>query len=440
MVIKREDLYETLREQCPGKYSVGLHGIDTRRSKYFNDIDPNMSDDDLSNAVAKNITTEGLKVYSSRSINGTVKFCGRLDSKADLQKVYNDLVYYNYPSSKDYVIVAAPVEFTSESGNSLYVGATNLDSDYKRYFDTTGSEVSTIFDEVVLGRQARVDPKFILGRFRVLDDETIDLEINEKHISKNNGIMTDEEFNSYVRTLRINLAFSYPGLYDAIQQKDKDKLLEFMKGLENPSRYTVYLPETITQLLNEENIRDLSPQDQESIALLKQEHRRVLENNRRYEEEQMGYRESLKSLSLEQLQEFAVNNPYCFGDIPEETRNNVELMRQVTGVPGLKPILLCYMGDDVRNDPTSMINIVNNSIDAQFDYMKSFYQRDPDKSDLAYSVIGLDVRTDPLFWESLNTRILEINKESEYKMDYFDTNKEIRLATEEKAKSAQQTY
>ena len=61
----------------------------------------------------------------------------------------------------------------------------------------------------------------------------------------------------------------------------------------------------------------------------------------------------------------------------------------------------------------------------------------PDKSDLGYETIGLDVRTNPLFWESLNARILEINKEEGKEYPYFDTEKEIRLATELKAKKSQ---
>lgn len=440
MVIKREDLYETLRKQCPGKYSVGLHGINISRYRQLNYPDPNISDNDLSTQVTDTIINEGLQVLSGRTINGTVKFFGRLDDKASLQQVYNGLVNYFYPGSQDYIIVASPVEFTSENGDSFYVGATNLDSEYNGYFGSTGGEISTIFDEVALKHESTVDPMFILGSFKVLDDETIDLKFNETHISKRNGIMTDQEYNSYLRNVRLNLAFSYPGLYDAIKQKDKTKLTEALYDLSDYPSSSAHLSETITQLLNEENVKDLTPYDQETIDILKQNYRDTVERYRRQEEERRKHLESLKTLTTEELKEFAVTNPYGFSEIPEETKNNVELMREVTAQPGLKPILLCYLGDDVRNDPTTMINIVNNCLDDYFDYLTSTPHNNPNKSDLAYTSIGLDVRTDPLFWESLNTRILELNKTNDYQMDYFDTTKEIRLATEAKAKSTQTQY
>ena len=82
-----------------------------------------------------------------------------------------------------------------------------------------------------------------------------------------------------------------------------------------------------------------------------------------------------------------------------------------------------------------MINIVNNCLDQTFDYYQP--SSNPEKSNLGYDTIGLDVRCNPLFWETLNTRMYEIYKDESYETPYFDKEKEIRLATIEKEKQVQ---
>jgi hypothetical protein len=55
-------------------------------------------------------------------------------------------------------------------------------------------------------------------------------------------------------------------------------------------------------------------------------------------------------------------------DLPKKYLEDVELMRKATNQPNLRPIVLCYMGENVRNDSETMINIVNNCDERYFDF------------------------------------------------------------------------
>lgn len=438
MIIKREELYETLREYCPGKYSVGLHGINLSRVQDFYQID--ITDrKQVSEAVAAKIVREGLRVESCRTVNGTVAFCGRLDDRKSLKRTFDGLTYYRYTGANDYIIVATPVELVSESGDTLYAGATNLESKYKRHFDTTGCETSTILDKVLLANGPKIDPKFILGRFKTLEDGTIDLQLNPEHISQTGGKVSQEEFNDFVHELHCDILFDYPGLTQAILKKDYQALKEFVQDTYCDSRRDAYLLETIGQLIEEDYIEDLRPEDLETLQELKTLYLQRQEESRRYEEAQKQKLAAMANYSFEEIQEFALtHHPTYFQDFPDTIRNNVELMRRLTKTPNLNSFIVYYLGDDVRNDSEAMINLVNNCRTNNFDdFFRHEWQYEPpqpNQSDLGYTTIGLDVRSNPLFWENLNARILEINKEEGTKYTYFDADKEIRIATEAKAK------
>lgn len=437
MIIKREELYEKLREICPGKYSVGLHGISLTRVNYFYG-NQDRSDDELSEEIAKNIVERGLRVEHGRSVNGTVKFFGRLDSRDDLRSVFDGLSYYTYGSDKDYIIVATPIEFKKSDGTTLYVGKTNLESEYKRHFDTTGNQESSILDKIILNYNCNtIDPSFIIGRFKILEDGQIDFQPNEQHISKQNDTFSNEEFDKYTERLFYAMPFECFSLHKAFITKDITQMKSALPILTKHPEQNAFILETITQLLEEENVQNLTDEDLKTLEELKQECRKIQAQNKAYFEEKQRYLESLKSYTLEQIQEFALNNPYRFNDFPPEIKNNVELMRQVAKTPGLRPIILCYMGDAARNDPTTMINLVNNCDGEHFDFIE-YPPKGRDKSDLAYTSIGLEVRSTPLFWESLNTRIQELNQTSKYERLYFDTEKELRLAEKEKERTPKQ--
>lgn len=411
MKIKREELYETLREMCPGKYSVGLHGISLSRVHDFYGFDISMPEV-ISTAIAKQIVENGLRVESARSINGTVKFMGRLDDPDSLKTTFEQLSSYVYGSDRDYIIVATPVELECEDGRSLYVGATNLDSKYKRYFSSTGSEISTVLDRIILSTGSTVEPRFILGRFKKLDDDEIELDINPEHISQTGKKLTPEEYENYVKHLRYS---TYSPILYPLLRKDLIALKDALYTMDERSTQTVYLLETVEQLLKEAQIREFSEEDLKILEQLKQRHQEIIEANKRYEEERKQKLERMAHYTIDEIREYALtNHPTYFSYFPDTIKNNIELMRQLTKTPGLNSFIVYYLGKDVRNDSEAMINLVNNCKTSNF---RDYYNddiwsqgTDPNKSDLGYTTIGLDVRTNPLFWESLNARILEINK------------------------------
>ena len=438
MIIKREDLYEKLLEECPGKYGIGLHGISVSRVKEFFDVSTDMDNADISEMAAKRIIENGLNIYHGRTINGTVQFFGRLDDALSLKKVFTGLTQYHYGSNRDYIIVATPVEFASEDGRSFYIGSPNLDSPYSQYFDSTGSETTTIADKLLDAKGSYIDKKFILGRFKVLEDGTIDLEINDEHISKNNGLVSTQMYDEYLERFKLTLPFGLDSIFTAYASGKPSALKEAQKYISYFPMQTAYFLETLNQYINEYKIDPLQPEDYETIENLKQAYRNLLEEDRKYREEKAKYYESLKSYTLEQIQEFALKNPTSFKDFPEETRNNVELMRKLLKTPNLSPSLIWYLGDDVRNDKEAMLNLANHCSPLKFEYHKQGIPQ-KDESDLFYSdYIGIDVKTEPLFWDTLNVRIIEINKEFHRTIPLFDTEKELRLANEQKAKNQSQ--
>ncbi|MBQ2909870.1 MAG: hypothetical protein IJE53_03615 [Bacilli bacterium] len=441
MIIKHEELYETLKEYCPGKYSVGLHGINLSRVRDFYGLDIT-NRDEVSEAIASKIVREGLRVESGRTINGTVAFYGRLDDRNSLKRTFDGLTYYYYSGADDYIIVATPVELVSENGDTLYAGATNLDSKYKSFFDTTGCQTSTILDQVILANGQKIDPKYILGRFKTLEDGNIELQLNPQHISKTGGKVSQKEFNDYVHRLHCDLFFDYPGLIQTILKKDYQGLKEFVQDTYCDSKISAYLLETIGQLIEEDYIEDLRPEDIETLKELKELYKQRQEQKKRDDEAKKQKLAAMANPSFEDIQEFALtHHPAYFQEYPYTVRNNVELMRRLTKTPNLNSFIVYYLGEDVKNDSETMINLVNNCSTNNFsDYFRDEWQYKPPKpnqSDLGYEVIGLDVRSNPLFWESLNARVLEINKEEGTNYPYFDTEKEIRLATEEKSRKTQ---
>lgn len=438
MKIKRAELYETLRQICPGKYSIGLHGISLSRVQDFYGLDISLPEV-ISTATAKQIVENGLRVESARTINGTVAFMGRLDNPDTLEKTFKGLTNYWYGSDKDYIIVATPVEFECVDGRSLYVGATNLESIYKGYFSSTGNETTTILDQIILSNGKIIDPRFILGRFKKINDEDIELEINPEHLSQTGKKFTSKEYNQFTNYLRFS---GYSNIIEALENKDLKAVKDALPLLERDVYSTYYILETIEQFLTEDKIREFSEEDLQILESLKQRHKQILEDNRRYEEEKRLKLERMANYTIDEIREFALtNHPTYFQDFPDSIKNNIELMRELTKTKGLNSFIVYYLGPDVRNDSEAMINLVNNCRTSNFeDYFRNewYYEKPiPNKSDLGYTTIGLDVRTNPLFWESLNTRIFEINKEEGKEYPYFDTEKEIRIATELKTKKTQ---
>ena len=136
-----------------------------------------MSNEEVSDIASQSIVKNGLQIYSARSINGTVAFGGRTDDPDDMQSLFDKLSNYFYGSDKDYILVATPIELTSPTGESIFLGKTNLDSEYKHYFSTTGSEVTSIADLMIPETSlydSKVPSRYILGRFKKIFEQEIE--------------------------------------------------------------------------------------------------------------------------------------------------------------------------------------------------------------------------------------------------------------------------
>jgi len=254
-------------------YSIGLHGVSYDR---LEDVSKH-SKEEVDEVLAR-IRENGLRIYSSRSINGTVSFAGRIDDKDDLPNVSNHLRGYRYGDSNRYVLVAIPTVIRNAKGDSIYIGKNNLSSSFSEYFSTTGNEVTSIMDEVIPFTNSKgevsIPSEYILGSYKLLPDGKIEFTANDKHVSKNNGIVSDEEFDRINETIEVS-TFSAKDVKELLEKKElseEDEIkLEIMINrftnyiqLLNRS-YLVPLTETMKQLLNEKRIKKATREDVDLI-------------------------------------------------------------------------------------------------------------------------------------------------------------------------------
>lgn len=130
----------------------------------------------------------------------------------------------------------------------------------------------------------------------------------------------------------------------------------------------------------------------------------------------------------ENIKLLAVNKPSYFNYVSEENRNNVELMRECACQKGIHPILTCYAGKDVQNDFEFISNLIINSDENTFD----FYGKSAESingSNMRYGKsIGVNVQSNPMFWQLLNSKIKSINENTSRQILLFSPEKELNLA------------
>ena len=260
MVIKRSELYNLISQYCKGEYVIGLHGVDYNRMYEIVKVNP---EEGLNNMISN-----GLKVYSGRSINGTVKFFGRIDILDDMNNVIEGLNTYRYFNDSDYIVVAIPIIFRNREGKEIFLGSPNLNTRHKEYIGSRGHEKTTLLEECILDNQDTLKPEFILGRYKVLDDNNIDFTINEKHISFNNGIIDDKKYeevekyinnclNFYKRRYELDLDIS---AFENIELIDAERIVQAIYSLDSLIRKVdrnnelIELSETLSQLLMENTV------------------------------------------------------------------------------------------------------------------------------------------------------------------------------------------
>ncbi len=129
----------------------------------------------------------------------------------------------------------------------------------------------------------------------------------------------------------------------------------------------------------------------------------------------------------ENIKLLAVNKPSYFIYVSEENRNNIELMRECACQRGIQPILTCYVGKNVQNDFEFISSLIMNSDEKTFD----FYGKSAESingSNMRYGKsIGVNIRSNPIFWQLLNSKIMSINENTSKQILLFSTEKELNL-------------
>lgn len=114
--------------------------------------------------------------------------------------------------------------------------------------------------------------------------------------------------------------------------------------------------------------------------------------------------------------------------VSAENRGNISLMRECASQNEIHPILTCYVGENVQNDFEFISNLIMNSNEDTFD----FYVDGMEKSNMRYEQsIGFDVRSNPIFWSLLNSKIMSINENNSGSLLSFDVQKELDLVNNE---------
>ena len=269
-IIKEQELTEFAFQLLGGgAYNIGLHGISEEALARTGDISMEKALED--------IMLNGLLIHSGRSINGTVYSCGRIDSKEDIVNVNDNLRGYRYGDSNCNVIVAIPVVIENAvGGDSIYIGKTNLDNEFGLKMSTTGYEVSSLADIAVVFDEKdkkRIPSEFVLGYYEILNDGTVDFFINPRHVSYNDGKVTDYIYRKVNRNVDIALLDSIE-LKEILSkkelsEKDREILNRFFDRYKNVtgSTLTRLIPilETIKQRLNEHKIEKVTREDIASL-------------------------------------------------------------------------------------------------------------------------------------------------------------------------------
>lgn len=266
MVIKREELYDKVAELCDGEYAIGMHGIDYYRLREFSNLDREY--------VIRDVMNNGLKVFSARTIHGTVRFFGRIDTEEDEEAVRLGLEKYRY-GSDDYFVVAVPSVFRNSEGEELFLGCPNLKSRYIDKMGTTGNQRTTLLDNVILQSDGiydqRIDRSYILGFCQVLEDGRVNFVPNPKHMAFNGGVVSDEVFQDAMNSMNLYRYYGFditPSMLSRnVSLEDEEKIKNVMrdieKELDNTSNYTdrsvsASLWETLRQVINERNLHKRS--------------------------------------------------------------------------------------------------------------------------------------------------------------------------------------
>lgn len=129
----------------------------------------------------------------------------------------------------------------------------------------------------------------------------------------------------------------------------------------------------------------------------------------------------------ENIKLLALNKPTYFNCIPEELRNNIELMRSCANQEGINSFIIYYVGENVQNDFEFISNLIINSNEKTFRFYRET-DGNSNESNMVYGdCIGIDIKSDIRFWHLLNAKIVHINQTTNNNFPLFSIKKELSL-------------
>ena len=470
-------------------YSIGIHGIDSRRLSQLAGIPKDKVD-----VALTDIRENGLKIFSCRSINGTVSFIGRIDDIEDISNVSDRLRGYRYGDVNKYVLVAIPITVKDKNGNKIYLGKTDLKTENSYLLDTTGNERSCISDEIIPNENDVIPSEYILGTYSLLPDGKIDFEPNPKHVSKNGGVVSDEEFDR----LKKNLFYATFRAGDISRLFTKDELtIEDTIQIENyireiqpvlhEKRYLVPVFETLKQLYREDHIVKVKP---ENIDAINEKPEKI-----NYGELYVGkygedlFNEQWRVIQSMQVEVFTQDGEtYVHSDRDGEGEEFYRLLNDKEFVKGLFKYksrwdaigliydLILLTNDELLQDPEIYPSMFKSDNHAPDDYARrgiltremlmdvakrSSFSRETlfylpkeytddlelilafvdnanetnfgfvqgiGNSDFTFTNLSDEVRSNPELYERINKRALELNETKGTNFELLDVDKEVSLA------------
>lgn len=201
------DLYRLLPEKFRDEYSIGIHGFaPSHYEKDNHSYDLKKIEKDK-----RDILDYGLKFDRSRILLSTVKF--------------GDLSYYMYQQGRwtlGGIIVALPKVVENKSGKQVFIGSPHEHESPEDNLSWDRNREPTSLCEITLPEEGVLNPMFILGTYEKMDKESVmKVKINHNHISFNNGIVPDVEFDRIcerIQQIKKNTIFNV-----AVQETQKQE-------------------------------------------------------------------------------------------------------------------------------------------------------------------------------------------------------------------------
>ena len=225
--VKRDEIYKNIIQMCGDNYSFGMHGI----ANYNNDTGKK---NDVPQII-KNIFKDGLKIYNGRTLFGTIAY-----NNYEYRSEERHVNYYKYGTSNTYIIVAMPKEITNNNGEKILLGMPSITNKYLPV--TTNYSLTSLADALLpdySNDTGIVDSSFILGAYTLGENDNVTIEYNPNHISFQNGLVSDELFNSIRERLdTLCKIYNIPNVFmgnanQAEMQEVYDKLDKVIKQIGN---------------------------------------------------------------------------------------------------------------------------------------------------------------------------------------------------------------